>query len=105
MHFLNVLLTSRRFGYLELIRGIFEELFNRETNKVIVKVSSALPLAADLQKQIRTKLEEMLHKEIEMMLEIDPRLLGGVKLTVGGDVIDGSISYKLQKLSEKVVVG
>ncbi|BBY76087.1 ATP synthase subunit b-delta [Mycolicibacterium parafortuitum] len=55
--------------------------------------------AADLSEQQRTRLKEILSRiygtPVSVQLDIDPEVLGGLLITVGDEVIDGSISSRL----------
>jgi F0F1-type ATP synthase delta subunit len=44
----------------------------------------------------------MLKKDIVIVTEVQPLLLGGIRLTLGDKVIDGSISNQLKKLTQIV---
>lgn len=99
MHFLQVLFAAKRIVYLDPITEVFLNRCNQDNNRAVVKVTSAMPLPSDLHTRLREKITKLLGKEVMLEDEIDPRILGGVKLTLGGDVIDGSVAYKIQKLS------
>ena len=63
--------------------------------EVVAHVSAA----ADLTDSQRTRLVDVLRRiynhPVSLQLEIDPALLGGLQVTVGDEVIDGSISSRL----------
>jgi F-type H+-transporting ATPase subunit delta len=44
----------------------------------------------------------MLGKEPVLHTNVDPSMLGGVKLRIGDQLIDGSVATKLRRLSESV---
>ena len=55
--------------------------------------------AADLTDAQRTRLVELLTRiyghPVSVQLNVDPELLGGLSITVGDEVIDGSIASRL----------
>jgi F-type H+-transporting ATPase subunit delta len=44
----------------------------------------------------------MLGKKIAITTEVEPSLLGGIRLTLGDMVIDGSVSNRLKNLTQLV---
>ena len=43
-------------------------------------------------------IESKLNKKINAKNEVDPKIIGGVKLMLGNKVVDGSISHQLRKI-------
>ena len=43
-------------------------------------------------------IESKLNKKISAKNEVDPNIIGGVKLMIGNKVVDGSISHQLKKI-------
>ncbi|MDH6197423.1 ATP synthase F0 subunit b/ATP synthase F1 delta subunit [Mycobacterium frederiksbergense] len=63
------------------------------------EVVAHVTAAADLTEAQRTRLSEVLTRiyghPVSVQLHVDPELLGGLSITVGDEVIDGSISSRL----------
>ena len=63
------------------------------------EVVAHVTAAADLTDAQRTRLTEVLTRiyghPVSVQLHIDPELLGGLSITVGDEVIDGSIASRL----------
>ncbi|OMC37300.1 F0F1 ATP synthase subunit B/delta [Mycobacterium sp. GA-1841] len=63
------------------------------------EVVAHVTAAADLNDSQRTRLSEVLTRiyghPVSVQLHVDPELLGGLSITVGDEVIDGSISSRL----------
>ena len=87
----------------ELIRGAsgddavndLAELAVARRGEAVAQVTAA----ADLSDAQRTRLTEVLSRiygtPVSIQLEVDPEVLGGLMITVGDEVIDGSISSRL----------
>lgn len=65
------------------------------------KVESASPLHGDTRTTIESGLERMYGRGLLTTYADNPTLLGGVRVTVGSDVYDGSIQGRLAELEEK----
>jgi len=65
------------------------------------KVESPSPLPGEVQAQIESELTRMYGRGLLMSYANNPALLGGVRITVGSDVYDGSVKGRLTALSER----
>lgn len=72
-----------------------------EAIEAILKTS--YPLDVELVEEIKKKLENKLQKKLNLYLELDPDLLGGVQIRIGNIVIDGSIKRRFEELREKML--
>ena len=64
-------------------------------------VESPSPLPGEVQAQIESELTRMYGRGLLMSYANNPALLGGVRITVGSDVYDGSVKGRLTALSER----
>lgn len=66
-------------------------------------LSASYPLDTRTIEAIKAALEKRLNKELHLYVGLDPDLLGGVKVTVGNMVIDGSVKKRLDDLKRKII--
>jgi F-type H+-transporting ATPase subunit b len=66
------------------------------------EVTSALPLTPEEQNVIRKEIAGKLGTGSTITFRVDPRLLGGVVVSVGGKVLDGSVSGGLEGLRQSL---
>lgn len=92
-------LKSRRRGYLALL-GHFQRLLKLDVDQHTAQVESALPLATDLRKTVRTRLSKVYGPDITAHFRQNPALIGGMRIKVGSDVYDGSLQYRLAALAK-----
>jgi len=62
------------------------------------EVTSAVPLAPDIRAQLEAGVARIYGPGIAIAFAEDPSVLGGVRVTVGSDVYDGTISAGLTAL-------
>lgn len=65
------------------------------------KIESPSPLHGDTRTTIESGLERMYGRGLLTTYADNPTLLGGVRVTVGSDVYDGTIQGRLAELEEK----
>lgn len=67
-------------------------------NHVVARVTSATNLSAEQERALADKLGRVYGKAMSIHTVIDKSILGGLVIRVGDEVIDGSLSTKLEKL-------
>jgi F0F1-type ATP synthase delta subunit len=70
-----------------------------------VDVASSHGLSADEKKSIETRFSKILGNPVEATYLVDPKLVGGVKVTAAGKTYDGTISGWLGQFEEILVGG
>jgi F-type H+-transporting ATPase subunit delta len=74
-----------------------------EHNKVaLVKVISATPLTDEYTDKLTQKLSVRFSREVQLIVEVDTALMGGIIVEYGDTVIDGSVRGKLTRLAENM---
>jgi F-type H+-transporting ATPase subunit delta len=62
------------------------------------EVRSATPLTAEQQARLGAALSAKLGKNLDLRVVVDPSVVGGLVVTVGDQVLDGSVRTKLDQL-------
>lgn len=99
-NFLKLLVDKRRIGVISDIENRYRELMDETLNKVRVTVGTAFPLTGELAAQLQEGLEKMTGKQVEMTVDVDASLLGGVIVRIGDMIYDGTIRTQLKKIND-----
>lgn len=103
--FLNLLLEKDRLRFLETVLFFYEELSYEIQNRIKVKVVSASPLPDSRREEVIRKLSEITGKQVELILETDPDLIGGLAAQVGSTIYDGTLRNQLSRVKEEILRG
>lgn len=98
-NFVQVLVQNGRLELTPHIRGVYESLKREHEGTLEAKVISALPVSDDQVKTLVTALEAKFKRKITAKVEIDPQLIGGVKIIVGDKVIDATVRGRLDAMA------
>ena len=80
----------------------FERLVRLEVQKRRATIESATVLSAELRDQLRADLQKKFGEDLELDFNINPELLGGLRVQVGSQVWDGSVRAKLETLRSRL---
>lgn len=80
----------------------YTELYNADRGIAQAEVTSAVPLNAQQLERLRAKLEEISGKKIRLQPKVDPSVLGGLRVSLEGKLLDGTVKGRLEDLRRKV---
>jgi len=86
---------GRRIG--ELLR-VAAGIVADQAGKSIATVTSAVPIAPAQLERLEKGLSALYGRPLSVNQQIDPALIGGLRIQVGDDVIDGSVSARINDL-------
>ena len=101
-NFLKLLVDKRRIDLLPEIGQCYGQLIDGALNKLKVNVRTAFGLSDELTGEIRNHLVKMTGKDIEMIVNEDPALLGGIVVGIGDTIYDGSIRAQLKSMRKLI---
>lgn len=105
LHFLDLLIDKRRTEILSAVPPEFHAMANADRGVVEAQVLSAVPLAADQEAQLASRLTELTGKRVKLAPALDASLIGGLLVKIGDTVIDGSVKGQLEQLREQLATG
>lgn len=102
MNFLLTLIDKRRESYLEVIYREFVEMADESRNIRKAEIFAARDVPEAELAELAQKLSSSTGKTITLKLTVDPSLLGGVKIRMGDQIVDGTAAKKLQMLKDNL---
>ena len=98
LNFLKMLCDKEKAGEFSECADEFRQLFNREHGIVPAKLTSAVPLSDDITDRLIAVLEKKTGKKIELSVETDESIIGGLRLDIDGMRYDGTVSGHLEEI-------
>lgn len=99
-NFVMTLIENKRLSLMPWIFEAFEEERKRDLGIVDVRVISAFELTPQQVANTKRMLSEKFNAKAEPTFEVDPDLIGGMKLIIGDRVYDNTIKGQLERLKK-----
>jgi F-type H+-transporting ATPase subunit delta len=90
-------------GRIRDLPTIIDRLLKRTaslTNRTVAEVRSAVELNDEQRKRLTESLKKATGLDVDLIVVIDPTVIGGIVTQIGDTVIDGSIRHRLAQLKE-----
>ena len=100
LNFLKIL-TER--GYIRQFPqccDAYRSFYNEDNGILVVKVQSAVPLTGEQTEKLTAKLETTTGKRIDLHCTVDPAVLGGLRLSYDGKLVDGTVRSRLDTIGK-----
>jgi F-type H+-transporting ATPase subunit delta len=97
--FIALLAENGRFAVLADISAIFESLKNEDQGIMEALITSAFPIDEQALTALLVRLETLFGGRLQGRVEVDPSLIGGVRVKVGDRVFDDSVRGKLDAMA------
>ena len=81
----------------------FDYLKDKDSEIIKVQITSSSILSDDEVQRISLNIENKIQKKVDVTMETDTSIVGGIKLRVGNTLIDGSVSNYLQKMRDTLI--
>jgi len=99
-NFLLLLQERNRMACLPAIFACYNVLADELSGVVRPVITSALPLGDAQLAEFKAALEKSTGKQVNLTVEIDPALIGGVVTKIGDKVLDGSVKTQLTRIED-----
>ncbi|CAM3754271.1 F0F1 ATP synthase subunit delta [Polynucleobacter antarcticus] len=97
--FLSLINQSHRLSAIPEIAIQFEAMKNKSEGAAEVLITSAFPLEGSALNDLLLSLKKRFGgKELRPTIQVDPALIGGVRIQVGDEVMDSSVKARLAQM-------
>jgi F-type H+-transporting ATPase subunit delta len=103
-NFVRVLIANDRLALLPEIEVLYEQLKNEREGVVEAQIQTAFPLDDAHLAGLIADLERRFKRKVQPQVTVDRELIGGVRIVIGDDVIDGSVRGKLDGMAAALKV-
>ena len=102
-NFVQVLVQNGRLDVMPQIRDHFGELKREHEGVVEARIISAMPMTEDAARPLLAALEAKYGRKVSAQIEVDPELIGGVRIILGDKVIDATVRGRLDAMRAALI--
>lgn len=103
LNFLKVVARHGRFDCIRSVRYAARQRLNELRGRVEVFLRAAEPMNQDSRELVVNRLQAVLGKEVELLVDVDSELIGGIVLRIGDTVYDASVANRLVRLKDELL--
>jgi F-type H+-transporting ATPase subunit delta len=97
-NFLHTVIDNGRLAALPDIAAQFQALVNSRSGVSDALIESAFPIDAAQLPGVVAALEKRFGRKLNASVEVQPELIGGIRVRVGDEVLDTSVMARLQQM-------
>jgi len=101
-NFVQLLLDKSHLNRLSEVAVVYNALVDAEKGLVRAALTSASPLSAAEIEAVRTSLSRFSGRQVELTVDQEPDLIGGVVVRLGELIIDGSVRTQLGRMAARL---
>ena len=94
----RAVVENGRLAALPEIAGQFKAHVNAQSGSSDAVIHSAFPIEGEALAEVVAALEKRFGRRLNPRVEVDPELIGGVRVVVGDEVLDTSVKARLQQM-------
>ncbi|HQS33482.1 MAG: F0F1 ATP synthase subunit delta [Polaromonas sp. 39-63-203] len=102
-NFLRAVIDNGRISVLPEIASQFRALKNARSGSSDAVVYSAFPLEPAALADLTATLEKRFGRQLNLRVELEPELIGGVRVVVGDEVLDTSVKARLEQMKVALI--
>jgi F-type H+-transporting ATPase subunit delta len=99
VNLVKLLIENGRLSLLPEITRLFEELRAQDEGVVDAEITAAVKPDNAQIKMLVSQLEIKFKRKVVAHVNVDPEIIGGVKIVIGDTVIDASVRGRLQEMA------
>lgn len=103
LNFLKLLITKGRAEIIEEIASEYEVLVNQKLGRQEMTIVSAVELDAGQYDELEQIMKQKTGKDVMIRKVINKDVLGGVRIHVGDDVYDYTVSHQIEKMKVQLL--
>ena len=104
LNFLYVLVDKGRTVHLEGILKMYKKLIMEESGYTDGVVYSVVPLGESRMSELEEEVSKLLRTKVRLANELDPKLIGGIKILAEGKLLDLSIRKRFDDLESQIML-
>lgn len=103
LNFLLLITKNKRESFIPIICRNFLELIRKDQNIKSAVLITATEINPKIIDKIVTLMEKELNAKVELSVEVEPEIIGGMILRIGDKQLDSSVNTQLKKIKQQLL--
>jgi len=103
INLLRRVVVLRRGRNIDATLAAYSHYVAARRNRIVAHVKTATSLSAAQQQNLITALSKAVGKSVHINIEVDPKVIGGISIRYGDEIIDGTVINRLAEASRALV--
>ena len=95
------LIARRRRNYVDILKN-YRRLLRLELDKRRARIETASDVESTISSELVANLKRKYGGDLTTEFVVNPQLLGGLRISVGSDVWDGTVRNRLERLQQEL---
>ena len=95
------LIAQKPRNYIDVLKN-YKRLLRLELQKRRATIETASEVDPAIRSEIEANLKSKYGNDLSTEFHVDPQLLGGMRIRVGSDVLDGTVRNRLERLQQEL---
>ena len=97
-NFIRTVIANDRLAFVPEVAAQFRALVNAQSGYSDAVIYSAFPIEGAALAEVSQMLEKRFARQLNVSVELQPELIGGIRVVVGDEVLDTSVKARLEQM-------
>lgn len=97
-NFIRTVIANNRLAFVPEVAAQFRALVNAKSGSSDAVIYSAFPIEGAALDEVSQMLEKRFGRQLNVSVELQPELIGGIRVVVGDEVLDTSVKARLEQM-------
>jgi F-type H+-transporting ATPase subunit delta len=97
-NFIRTVIANDRLAFVPEVAAQFRALVNAQSGSSDAIIYSAFPIEGAALAEVSQMLEKRFARQLNVSVELQPELIGGIRVVVGYEVLDTSVKARLEQM-------
>ena len=101
--FIRTVIANNRLAFVPEVAAQFRSLVNAKSGSSDAVIYSAFPMEGAALAEASQVLEKRFARKLNVSVELQPELIGGIRVVVGDEVLDTSVKARLEQMKMALI--
>lgn len=97
-NFIGTVIANDRLAFVPEVAAQYRALVNAQSGSSDAVIYSAFPIEGAALAEVSQMLEKRFARQLNVSVELQPALIGGIRVVVGDEVLDTSVKARLEQM-------